>query len=152
MAMIPWTERSALATLRPNLESWMEQFFRTGLEPTRLPAALTGPMPPINLAETEKEFIATIELPGMDEKDIEVQVLGDQLVVSGERKWEQEKKDKEFYRVESQYGTFRRTIELPTTVVTDADAIQATFSKGILEIRMPKTEKKPIGKIKVKAK
>lgn len=149
MALIPWSERGALATLRPELDSWIDQLFRSGLETSRLPAALRGPVPPVNLAETDKELVATIELPGMDEKDIEVEVLGDQLVVRGERKWEHEAKEREFHRVESQYGSFRRTLQLPRAVVTAADAVRATFAKGVLEVRMPKAEPKAPGKVKI---
>jgi HSP20 family protein len=152
MAMIPWSERGALATLRPDLESWMDQFFRNGFETSRLPAALKGSLPPVNLAETDKEFVAMIELPGMEEKDIDIQVLGEQLVISGERKWEQEQKDRQYYRVESQYGTFRRVVELPEGLVTDPDSIQASFAKGVLEVRIPKMAPKPVAKIKIKHK
>ncbi len=152
MSLIPWSERSALTSFRPNLENWLDEFFRDGFETSRLPKALRGPVPPVNVSETDKDFVATIELPGMDEKDIDIQVLGDQLVISGERKWEHEKKGREFHRVESQYGSFRRSIELPRGLVTDADAIHATFHKGMLEIHLPKAEPRPVTKVKIKAK
>lgn len=151
MSLIPWTKRATTPFLRDDLESFFEDFFKSGETRSHLPQALRGPVPPLNVAETEGEIIATIELPGMDEKDIDVEVFGDRLVVSGERKWEAEKKGKEFHRVESQYGSFRRSIVLPEGLVTDGDSVQATFSKGILEIKIPKAEPKPVAKVKVKA-
>jgi len=148
MNLIPWRDRSPLTLLNTDLETWFEDGFKNRLG--MLPEAFRRtPMPPVNLAETPKEFIATIELPGLEEKDIQVQLLGDQLVISGERKWEEEKKDKEFYRVESQYGAFRRAIEVPEGLNLDPDAIKANYLKGVLEIRMAKLEPKPAAKIKV---
>ena len=93
----------------------------------------------------------SIELPGLSEKDIQVQLVGQQLIVAGERKWEDEKKGKEFHRVESQYGAFRRSIQLPENARVDADALVATYKKGVLEISVPKMEPTPAAKIPVKA-
>lgn len=148
MKLMPWRDRSQLATLSADWDNWMADWFNT---PTnKLPEVFRrAPMPPVNLAETPKEFIATIEIPGLEEKDIQVQLLGDQLVISGERKWEEEKKDKEYYRVESQYGSFRRVIEVPDGLNMDADAIRANYSKGVLEVRMAKFQPKPAVKIRV---
>lgn len=153
MSLIPWSRKS-LTPFQSNMENWMEELFGgNGPELSRLPRALRGGFaPPVNVAETDQALIATVELPGMDEEDIRVQVLGGQLIVSGERKWEQEKKDKEFHRVESQYGSFHRSITLPPGLVSDAEAIEATFKKGVLEVRVPKAEPKAATKVKVKTK
>ncbi len=148
MKLIPWRDRSPLATMSTNWDSWMDDWFdRSGTKLTE-PYRNT-PMPPVNLAETPREFIATIELPGYEERDIQVQLVGDQLLISGERKWEEEQKDKEYYRVESKYGTFRRSIELPDGLNMDPEAIKASYAKGMLEIRLAKLEPKPAVKIKV---
>ena len=149
MKLTPWRERSLIPAFRSDLEEWFDEVFA----PTRrLPEAFRRPLPPVNLAENEKEFTASVELPGMEEKDIEIQLLGNQLVISGERRFEDEKKEKGFYRVESQYGAFRRAVELPEGLVRDGDAITATFGKGILEVKIPKVEPKPTAKIKIKSK
>ena len=151
MKLIPFRERSPLATLTTDWDHWLDDWFKGSGQ--HLPEAFRrGLMPPVNLAETQKEFVATIELPGLEEKDIQVQVLGNQLVISGERKGEDEKKDKEYYRVESQYGAFRRAIELPEGLNTDTDAIKASYQKGVLEVRLMKVEPKPAAKVKVVAK
>jgi HSP20 family protein len=155
MHILPWRERGT--TMRPEFASLFDPFFNDEWFSRELASGLPqtfrrGPLPPVNLADSEKEFTATVELPGLDEKDIQVQLVGDQLVISGERKWEQEQKHKEFYRVESQYGAFRRAIELPEGLRTDPDAINASYAKGVLEIRIPKIEPRPAAKITVKSK
>ena len=112
------------------------------LEPRFLPVA--------NIAETEKDWVFTMELPGMNENEVEVRVLGNQLVVTGERKMEKETKEKQYHRVESSYGMFERRFDLPAEVRTDAEGVKATFHKGMLEVRLGKLEPKPVTKIPVK--
>ena len=126
----------------------------TRAEPEVAPYPYTTrkPMPAINLADTEKFFVATVELPGLEMDDIDIQLVGKQLVITGERKWEKEQKDKDFYRVESQYGTFRRAVELPEGLALDPEKVDASYAKGMLEIRIPKLEPKPATHIKVKVK
>jgi HSP20 family protein len=83
-----------------------------------------------------------VEVPGIDEKDIDVRVENNVLTVHGERKFEKEEKEENFRRVERQYGSFTRTITLPSTV--DAEKVQADYEKGILKIVLPKkAEAKP---------
>jgi HSP20 family protein len=119
----------------------------------RLPAVFqTRSVPPLNVSESEQHYTVSVELPGMDAKDINIEVMGNQLTISGERKWEEEKKGKEFLRVESQYGNFSRTLMLPENLRSDREAIEATFQKGILEIKIPKVEPTPVAKIAIKAK
>ena len=118
----------------------------------RLPAALrTEAMPACNVAETEKEVTVTLDLPGLDEKDIKVELMGNRLTVSGDRKWEQEKKNGEYHRVEVQYGAFERAIALPEGLRTEPDAVQATYKNGVLEVRVPKREPTPAKRIAVKS-
>ena len=151
MKLMPWRERAPMVTLHTDFEDWMKQFF-DGDGFNRLPRAFhRGLMPAINLAEADGEFTATAELPGLDKDDIEIQMIGNQLVISGERKWENEKQEKEYYRVESQYGSFRRVIELPDGLNKDPDSISATYKDGMLSIRIPKVEPKPTARIEVKA-
>ncbi|MCK6449061.1 MAG: Hsp20/alpha crystallin family protein [Planctomycetes bacterium] len=153
MQLIPWRERGDLLTFRSEFDKLFDSFFSNGGRFEHLPEAFRrGPIPAVNMAETEKDFLVSVELPGLDEKEIQVQLLGSELVISGERKWEGEKKDKTYHRVESQYGSFRRIVEMPEGAKCDPDAIAATYSKGVLEIRVPKVEPKPAAKIAVKAK
>jgi HSP20 family protein len=148
MKLVPWGNKSPTQLFSGDLENWMEEFFKS--TSNRLPEVFQrGNAPALNLADTTSEFVVTVELPGVSEKDVTVQVVGKQLVVSGERKWEEEKKDKEYYRVESQYGAFRRAVALPEGLNTDADAVSAKLEKGVLEVRIPKVEPRPAASIKV---
>ena len=95
-------------------------------------------MPEIDETEDEKAFYVAIELPGMAEKDVDVTMSGRTLTIRGEKKQEEEQTDRDFYRRERSYGAFRRTIELPGDV--DESKIEASFTKGVLTIKLPKTE------------
>jgi len=95
-------------------------------------------MVPVNfeVSEGEKEIEIAAEVPGMDEKDIDVEVAGGMLTISGEKKSESEKSDKNVYMTERSYGSFRRSFRLPDTV--DPDNISAKFDKGVLKVSVPK--------------
>ena len=150
MKVVPWRERGELTTFKDEFQTLFDRFFGNGFE-ANMPAAMQRTaMPPVNVAESEKTWLFSIELPGMNEKDIQVQLVGQQLIIAGERKWEDEKKGKEFHRVESQYGVFRRSIQLPENARYDPDALIATYKKGVLEISVPKMEPTPAAKIPVK--
>jgi HSP20 family protein len=92
--------------------------------------------PPLDVVEKDDKFVAKVELPGVHEEDVSVAVLGDMLVVEGEKEAESEAKKKGYYYSESSYGSFSRSIPIPSIV--DADRITANFDKGVLEIDLPK--------------
>ena len=98
--------------------------------------------PAVDVYEDEHKVTLKIEVPGIDEKDIDVQVENNILTVHGERKIEKEEKEENYRRVERQYGSFTRTFTLPTTV--DTESVSATYDKGVLKIALPKkAEAKP---------
>ena len=98
--------------------------------------------PAVDVYEDEHKVTLKIEVPGIDEKDIDVQVENNILTVHGERKIENEEKEENYRRVERQYGSFTRTFTLPTTV--DTESVSATYDKGVLKIALPKkAEAKP---------
>ena len=97
------------------------------------PAAFT---PRVDVSETDTEVKVSAELPGMDEKDISVELQDDVLVLRGEKKREQEEKGKNWYRREQSWGSFQRAIELPAGV--DAGKAKAQFKKGVLTFTAPK--------------
>lgn len=130
------------------IDQWFRDFFADNNRLANLQT--TRAMPRADVAETDKDFLVTLELPGMEESDVEVKISGNQLFVTGERKQRKEDKDKHFYRVETSYGAFERTFELPDEVRKDAQAVKATFSKGLLEIRIPKVEPRPVARIPIK--
>jgi len=95
--------------------------------------------PRVNVSETDKEIKVSAELPGMDEKDIDVSLTRDTLTIKGEKKEEKEDKGKDYYRMERSYGSFTRAISLPIEV--DTDKAKATFKKGVLQVVLPKSAK-----------
>ena len=98
--------------------------------------------PAVDVYEDEHNVTLKIEVPGIDEKDIDVQLENNTLTVHGERKIEKEEKEENYRRVERQYGSFTRTFTLPTTV--DSEKVSATYDKGVLKIALPKkAEAKP---------
>src|SRR5467141_1697645 len=98
--------------------------------------------PPVDVYEDEHSITLKIEVPGIDEKDIDVRIENNTLTVHGERKIEKEEKEENYRRVERQYGSFTRTFNLPPTV--DAEKVQADYDKGVLKVTLPKkAEAKP---------
>src|SRR5947209_5279645 len=98
--------------------------------------------PPVDVYEDEHNVTLKIEVPGIDEKDIDIRVENNLLTVHGERKIEKEEKEENYRRVERQYGSFTRTFTLPNTV--DTENVQANYDKGVLKITLPKkAEAKP---------
>jgi HSP20 family protein len=91
------------------------------------------PVPAMNIAETENAIEATLEIPGVEEKDIKVRVEGDRPVVSGEKIWESKKGEKNWHVVERRYGAFNRSVLLPFEPA--ADAIAAHYDKGVLHLK-----------------
>lgn len=107
--------------------------------------------PAVDVAETDTAFEITAELPGMDEKDIEVKVANGGLTIRGEKQEQKEEKKKDYYLQERRYGAFERSFRLPDGV--DTDKIEATFAKGVLKVTLPKTPeaRKAEKKIAIKA-
>jgi len=98
--------------------------------------------PAVDVYEDEHKVTLKIEVPGIEEKDIDVRVENNTLTVHGERKIEKEEKEENYRRVERQYGSFTRTFTLPTTV--DTEKVSANYDKGVLKIALPKkAEAKP---------
>lgn len=108
-------------------------------------------MPAVDVVESEKAYEITAELPGMDEKNIEVKVSDGSLTIKGEKQEEKEEKKKDYYFQERRFGSFERSFELPDGV--DADKIEASFKKGVLIVTLPKKPEaqKPAKKIEVKS-
>lgn len=94
--------------------------------------------PSFEVSETDDEFRVKAELPGMDEKDVDVSIDGDTLTIRGEKKREHEEKRRDYHLAEVSYGEFSRAIELPEGV--DRDKAKAQFKKGVLTLTLPKTE------------
>ena len=109
--------------------------FMSPLETTETHAVM---VPKLDVAELKDKFEIKAELPGMDEKDIELSIDDGLLTISGEKKAETEEKDKGYYLKECSYGTFSRSVRLPDNIADDK--IEANFKKGVLTIDLPKKE------------
>jgi len=120
------------------LGSLLDRFFaapffgpRGANDPERMPWT------PVNIAERENVYIVELEIPGMEPEDIDVQVMGDQLVVSGEKRLERSEEQGTWQAIECQYGAFQRSIPLPQNL--DTRNIDAVYRRGVLTLTIPKT-------------
>ena len=106
-------------------------------------------LPTMDVAETDKDIEITAELPGLEEKDVQINVADNVLTIRGEKKAEKEQKDKNYRLVERSYGSFERSLELPDGV--NVDAIKASIDKGVLKVVVPKPVPAQVKKVEVKS-
>ena len=97
-------------------------------------------VPPMDLVEAEDHFVLKADLPGLGEGDVNIEVQDGALTISGERKAEHEQREKGWYRIERSFGSFSRSLTLPDGV--DPERIEASFTDGVLEVRIPKPEER----------
>lgn len=129
---------SDLQLLQRGMDRWFNQAVSRfwgdeGLETT------STFVPPVDIRETEDAIEFTAEVPGFERDQIDIRVDQGNLVLSGERKFDQETKEENFHRIERSYGKFQRTFALPSSV--DAEKIKATLKNGVLHVTLPKSEK-----------
>ncbi|MCK3779417.1 Hsp20/alpha crystallin family protein [Ensifer sesbaniae] len=117
--------------------AWRFPFGRPRFEMPSLKSEHWQIAPAVDLAEKDKEYEISAELPGLDEKNIEVKVSNGMLTIKGEKKEEKEERAKDYFLSERRFGSFQRTFQLPDGV--DADKIEATFANGVLKVKLPKT-------------
>ena len=125
----------------------MENLFNQTLGEGRESGWLTEFTPLVNVAETEKAYEVTAELPGMKPEEIHVELDHDVLTIAGERKEEKEEKGKTFHRIERNYGMFRRAITLPDAA--EAAEVNAEYKDGVLMVAVPKAKVTRPTKVKV---
>jgi HSP20 family protein len=140
-----WFRRGPLGNLREEMEELMSRAF--GAEAALWPSERINPS--LDLAETASNVEVRMDIPGMEAKDIDIQVNGNLLTISGERKEEHEEQGKTFHRVERRVGSFSRSVTLPCSVRDDA--VDAQYKNGILTVKLPKTEAAKSKKIAVKS-
>jgi HSP20 family protein len=129
-----------LFDLRDRMNRLFDEFFDRpfGLSPFFDEQAFMGGFAPnMDVSETDKEVTISAELPGMEPEDIQIALDHNILTISGEKHAEKEEKDKRYYRLERSYGSFSRSIPLPEGV--EEDSIDASFNRGVLKIKLPKT-------------
>ena len=135
-----WEPFRELSTLQDRINRAFRESYREGGQDESL--ATSSFAPAVDVYEDEHNVTLKIEVPGIDEKDIDVSLENNTLTVHGERKIEKEEKEENYRRVESQYGSFTRTFNLPPTV--DSEKVSASYDKGVLKVTLPKkAEAKP---------
>lgn len=145
--MVPWTVEPPrlFEDFRREMNQLVSNFF--GREDGGLEGAWFTPR--MNIAETDKSYEVTLDLPGMKPEEFDIELKEGQLWVTGERKHEKEEKGKTYHRIERQYGQFRRIIPLDLPV--DADKVEAEYKDGVLHVTVPKSETAKPKRIEVKA-
>lgn len=153
MSLIPWRNKQPerelmeppIAALRGEVgrlfDAFLHEPFEFGSEGQFLPA--------VDIEERDNDVIVRAELPGIEPKDLDVSISGNQLILSGEKKERHEEKQKGFFRSEIQFGSFRRVVPLPEGV--DPDKVDAHFSNGMLTLNLTKTPASAPKRIPVKA-
>lgn len=140
-----WNESEyPVATLHREMNRLFDQFM-SDFRPRFFDDSILSDFPKVDIKDKKKEIIVEAELPGMNEKDIHVQVEDDVLIIHGERQQEKEEENGNLYRAERFYGYFHRAIPLPDEV--DERNAKAVFRKGVLKIKLPK---KPVSERKAK--
>jgi HSP20 family protein len=104
-------------------------------------------MPAIDMYETKDELVVAAELPGLNEKEIHLSITGDMLTLKGERQWNKDVKQDNYYRGERWFGKFERALPLPVPV--QADRVKATYRDGVLTVTLPKVEEIKPKEIKI---
>lgn len=133
--------------LRREMDNLFDRFFQDW--PFRAGTTNGDYWPALDLGEAEGNLVVKAELPGLKAEDVEINVMGDTLTISGEKKAEQEDNSEGLVYRERRYGSFRRTIQLPSNV--DAEKVEATFTDGVLTVTLPKDQKSMPRKIAVKS-
>ena len=162
-SLIPWRDKSQVDTnesysdpfvsFRREVDRMFDDFFsatsRRGLQPWN--AGWQAITPRIDISEADKELVITAEMPGLDEKDFEVTLVGDLLTIKGEKKTEHEDRNGGAYYVERRYGSFERSVRLPFEA--GEQKVEANYDKGILTVRVPKPPEaqRHVRRIEVKA-
>jgi HSP20 family protein len=158
-SLIPWSwggykpaRRDQPLDVFQSLHREMDRLFDDFTRGFAMPSEVAGVMTPkVDVAETDKEIEVTAELPGLEEKDVEVVLSDNVLTIRGEKKAEREEKDKGYYLVERSHGAFARSLRLPFDA--EPEKVEAAFKNGILTVKVvkPKEVQAKTKKIPIKA-
>lgn len=144
MALVRWDPTRDIEAFQSDMNRLFDSFFRSDSNSTVRRWA-----PPTDLTEEGDHLVLKLDLPGMSDEDVDVQVEGNVLTVSGERGDDRKVEEGGHFRLERTFGRFARSFSLPEGI--DADAIQGDFDKGVLEIRIPKPVEEQPRKVKIGA-
>jgi len=133
-ALVRWTPFRDLMNIQDEMNRLFEDFFRRPAQ-----AGAGGVWAPVmDVSESDDKITVKMDLPGVSKDDVNISIVGNSLQVKGEKKQEKEVKEENYHRIERTYGSFYRSVELPTRVV--AENIIAKFKDGVLTIELPKAE------------
>ena len=147
MALIRWEPVRELQTVQNEMNRLFNTFFDAPGPGNGGQTTLRRWIPAMDVVETDDHFVLRADLPGLSEGDVNIELEDNVLTISGERKIEHEQRDEGYYRVERASGAFSRSLTLPEGV--NAEAIQASFDSGVLEIRIPKPEQQKPRKVQI---
>jgi HSP20 family protein len=145
MAIIRWDPFREVMTSQNNTNPLFSLF--RNMSEAELPLSAGSFVPAVDIYEDADKLVLKLEVPGIDEKDLDVQVENNTLTVKGERKFEKDEKEENFHRIERSYGNFYRTFTLPSTVETDK--ISAKYTAGVLKLELKKKAEAQPKQIKV---
>ena len=142
MTITRWTPFRDAATLQNQFNSLIR-----GLSESDAPLATAAFAPAVDIYEDEKKVVLKLEVPGIEQKDLDVSIENKTLTVKGERKFEAEEKEENFHRIERRYGTFYRSFTLPSTV--DTEHVEAKYNAGVLKLELLKKPEAQPKQIKI---
>ncbi|MBE3126632.1 MAG: Hsp20/alpha crystallin family protein [Acidobacteria bacterium] len=145
MAIIKWDPTRDIVALRDRMNRLFEDMSGPKSEEKNIMAGAWAPS--VDIYENENEVVLAAEIPGVDEKDVEIKVEDNTLTLRGERRFEKETKEENYHRIERSYGSFFRSFALPSYI--DQDHIEAEHENGVLKIRMPKRAEIKSRKVKI---
>ena len=152
MAMERWRPFGAADRWEPfrnvsDIQGEVNRLFDTFLGRPLMGPSTRAWLPAVDMHETKDDLVLNVELPGVSEKDVTVSITGDLLTIKGERRWNEEAKDRQYLHTERVYGQFERLVQLPMAV--QGDKVKATYRDGVLTITLPKAEELKPREIKI---
>lgn len=143
--IVPWRPFRELDRIRREVDRLWDSFFEK--RPARV-EEVSEWFPSLDVSETDSEYIVKVEVPGIDPKDINISLMNNLLTIKGEKKQEKEEKEENYHLLERSYGSFTRSIRIPSQIQNDH--INASYKNGVLKIILPKTEEAKKKEIKIK--
>lgn len=147
MELIRWRPRQYAPVVPYDLDRVFDRLMQSWASPVSMSELDWNPS--VDVSESDDEIVVKAEIPGVSPEDVEISIDDNHLIISGEKKQESEERDKNYYRVESSYGSFRRSLALPSGA--DLDSIKASSKDGVLSIRIPKSNDRKSRKIEIEA-
>src|SRR5450631_4135777 len=144
MRIIRWDPFQGAVAMQQGVSSMFRELNASEGEDPSAPASF---VPPVDIYEDAQKVVLKLEVPGIEEKDLDVRVENRTLTVKGERKLDKEEKEENFHRIERRYGSFYRAFTLPSTV--DSENVQANYNAGVLKLELKKKAEAQPKQIKV---